>query len=215
MKDEFEKLLKVSLFELTYNFISSLKIKEHPKEEIDNQINFQFLSFKRDYNLLDSQEKQLIQLKFRQNGKINLSHLNFGSIILEDDADLYSLYNFDPIKVSYHKYYINSLLNLIYSFFESKEAKNENVKKPKGVVVASFFKHLSGSDIFPKGEDETVIDYCHRINLQFHLPLHSRIETDFGVAKNRFDSIKTDILPLIQDEEIRAALEMYFDEISK
>lgn len=215
MSDSFETLMNFSLFDLAFNFISHRKNGSLTQGTIDDEVNFHFLEFRRNFNLLEKSEKQIIEAKIRIYGEFNDSHLSFGSIILEDDSYLYSMYKCDPIKVSGHKYYSASLLHKIYPLFEIEGIKPKENKKIKGVIVASFFRHLSNSAIYPKANDERVIDYCLRTNEHFHLPIHKRIETDFGVAENRFDSIKSYILPLIQDSDVRKVLEKYFDEINR
>ncbi len=215
MPNTFESLLNFSIFKLAINFISLRKSDVLTKESIDKEVNFQFLFFRRNYHSIGISEKQIIEAKINQNGIVNRTHLSFGSIILEDDNDLYSIYKFDPIKVSYHKYYFATLLNLLYTLFKIEDIKPIENKKIKGVIVASFFRHLSNSAIYPKANEERIIDYCLRINEHFHLPIHKRIETDFGVAENRFDSIKSYLLPLIQDSDVRKVLEKYFDELSR
>jgi hypothetical protein len=215
MQKPFEFLLNFNIFDLAFNFLSHQKIDTITKESIKDVVNFHFLTFRRNYNLLDKSEKQIIEAKVKIFGNVKPSHLSFGSIILEDDNDLYSIYKFDPIKVSYHKYFFATLLNLLYTLFKIEDKKPIENKKIKGVIVASFFRHLSNSVIYPKAKEERVIDYCLRINEHFHLPIHKRIETDFGVAENRFDSIKSYLLPLIQDSDVRKVLEKYFDELSR
>jgi hypothetical protein len=215
MSDAFESLLNFSLYNLAFNFISLRNNETLTKEIVDNEINFQFLYFKKQYYSLDFLDKPIIKAKINKNGEVNLSHLNFGSVILENDNWLNVIYKFDFLKVSYHKYYCAALLNNIYTLFEFENPHLGDIKKIKGVVVAAFFRHLSDSNIFPRGKEERVIDYCQRINLQFHLPLHSRIETDFGISENRFESIKSEILPYIEDLDTRKVLEKYFDDLSK
>jgi transposase-like protein len=212
----FETLFNLSLFDLAVNFVTTRKDDTNIKETIDNEVNFQFLYFKKLYNSLDSLGKEIIRAKINQNGgELNPSHLNFGSIVLEEDSHLYSIYKLDPIKVSHHKYYYASLLNLIYPLVEFNNQEKRKAKKIKGVVVAAFFRHLSHSNIYPRENEERVIDYCQRINKHFHLHIHPRMETDFGVSENRFDAIKLDILPYIDDIHLRKALEKYFNELSQ
>lgn len=91
--------------------------------------------------------------------------------------------------------------------------KGKKTSKIKGVTIAAFYRNLSHSKIYPRLKDERAKDYCYRINEIFNLPIHTRIETDFGINEDRIDSIKSDILPNIKNAELKKVLEEYFDEI--
>lgn len=93
------------------------------------------------------------------------------------------------------------------------QPKGEKTSKIKGVTIAAFYRSLSQSKIYPRLKDERAKDYCYRINEIFNLPIHKRIETDYGKNEDRIDSIKSDILPTIKKAEIKKVLEEYFDEI--
>ncbi|MEY2921503.1 MAG: hypothetical protein RL108_112 [Bacteroidota bacterium] len=91
--------------------------------------------------------------------------------------------------------------------------KGVRTSKIKGVTIAAFYRSLSHSKIYPILKDERVKDYCYRVNEIFNLPIHTRIETDFGKNEDRIDSIKSEILPTIKNTELKKVLEEYFDEI--
>jgi hypothetical protein len=93
------------------------------------------------------------------------------------------------------------------------KSKVKKTSKIKGVTIASFYRNLSHSIIYPRLKDERAKDYCYRVNEIFNLPIHARIETDFGKDEDRIGSIKSDILPNIKNAEIKKVLEEYFNEI--
>ena len=122
MREPLTFLLEFSPFSLAFNLLrfrdySTLNLRSITSDELDNEIEFQVLFFKKSYNSLCEQDRELVKAKLKLNGKVNEAHLRFGSIIQEDDSNLYSLYRNDALKVSFHKYYVAQLTSLIYSFF--------------------------------------------------------------------------------------------------
>lgn len=214
MKEPLDILIDFNPYDLAYKYISYKDSRTITKDEIDNDIQYQALYFSRLFNILDLNDKRLVNAKFKLFGKVNNAHLGYGMITLGEDSHLYTVYKQDPIKVSHHKYYIANFLKLLFSSINIEYSKARNEKKIKGVIVAAFFRYLSTSQTnLARGKEERVIDYCNRINENFNLPLHSRIETDFGRNENRIESIKLHILPLINDIELKEVLERYFNEI--
>jgi hypothetical protein len=112
---------------------------------------------------------------------------------------------------------IETILTTISNNSTQEELKTilkvQRAPKIKGVTVAAFFKHLCTSKIYPRGREESVWDYCHRINKYFNLPIKERIKTDFSTNENRLDSIKLEILPTIIDSSLREELVKFFDGI--
>ncbi len=213
MQESITILLEFSPYNLALRFLSNRKSTSITKDALDDDINFQVLYFKEIYQSLTVSQKKLIDAKFNLYGKVNTAHLNFGSIHSDTDNHLYTIYRYDFIKVSYHNYYYSKLLDLIYSFLKPGHLEIIKVDKIKGVTIAAFFKHLSTSKIYPRGREESVWDYCNRINKYFNLPIKERIKTDFSTNENRLDSIKLEILPTICDLSLREELEKFFDGI--
>lgn len=213
MQESITILLEFSPYDLALKFLSNRNCASISKDELDNNIDFQALYFKEIYQSLTLSQKKLIDAKFNLYGKVNDAHLNFGFIHSDTDSHLYTIYGYDFIKVSYHNYYYSKLLDLIYSLLKPGDLEINNVNKIKGVTVAAFFRHLSTSEIYPRGKEESIWDYCIRINKYFNLPIKKRIKTDFGVNVNRLDSIKLEILPSILDSSLREELVKFFDGI--
>lgn len=90
-------------------------------DELDNEIRFQVLYYKKLYDTLEFDDRELVRAKFILNGKVKEAHLKLGSIIFENDSHLYSLYKADIVKISYHKYYVASLIKTIYSIFDAED----------------------------------------------------------------------------------------------
>ena len=132
----------------------------------------------------------------------------------EENYIIESIINPKFPKVEFNPLEILVLESNCYAINSLEDAKKSNLNKTKGVIVAAFFRHLSTSQSnLARGKDERVIDYCNRINKNFNLPIHSRIETDFGRNEDRLESIKLQILPYINDIELKKMLEQYFNEI--
>jgi hypothetical protein len=79
------------------------------KEEIDGNVRFQELLVHNLYNSFSLLQKQLLKSKIELLGSVIDRHLNFGTIVFEDDSHLLFLYSNDILKVSYHKYYVEKL----------------------------------------------------------------------------------------------------------
>lgn len=121
MEEPLEILLDFNPFNLAYKFISCQESQTIKKEELDNNILFQYLYFSKLYNSLELSDKQLVKAKFNLNGKVYEAHLGYGKITLGDDIHLYSLYKQELIKVSHHKYFVANLMSSIYSIFTDEK----------------------------------------------------------------------------------------------
>jgi glutathionyl-hydroquinone reductase len=121
MKESLSFLLDFNPYKLSHKFLNYLDCNSISDVDLDNEIKYQVLYFKKLYNTLEFEDRELVKAKFLLNGKVNEAHLNLGSIIFEKDSHLYSLYKADFVKVSYHKYYEASLIKTIYSLFEAED----------------------------------------------------------------------------------------------
>lgn len=120
MEESLSFLLDFNPDKLSHKFLIYRDCNSISDEDLDNEIKYQVLYFNKLYRTLELEDRELVKAKFLLNGKVNEAHLNLGSIILENDSHLYSLYKADFVKVSYHKYYAASLIKTIYSLFEAE-----------------------------------------------------------------------------------------------
>ena len=122
MEESLSFLLDFNPDKLSHKFLIYRDCNSISDEDLDNEIKYQVLYFKKLYSTLNLEDRELVKAKFLLNGKVNEAHLNFGSIILENDSHLFSLYKADFLKVSYHKYFVARLINKIYSLFEEEDS---------------------------------------------------------------------------------------------